>query len=151
MKSQLDEAFKNREDLSRIKTLLSELQRRLEVAMQDLEQKDSLIGQLRNEKDNLRRDCDKYERESESCRSTLESTVREKERLNKELMTGNRKIADCEIEIHRLQDDNLQVRKLLNSFETKVPVLEQALQKHCLLYTSPSPRDLSTSRMPSSA
>ena len=31
LKSQLDEAFKNREDLSRIKTLLSELQRRLEV------------------------------------------------------------------------------------------------------------------------
>ena len=25
------------------------------------------------------------------------------------------------------------------------------LSKHCLLYTSPSPRDLSTSRMPSSA
>ena len=27
----------------------------------------------------------------------------------------------------------------------------QAIYKHCLLYTSPSPRDLSTSRMPSSA
>ena len=29
--------------------------------------------------------------------------------------------------------------------------LEAKLEKHCLLYTSPSPRDLSTSRMPSSA
>ena len=29
--------------------------------------------------------------------------------------------------------------------------LEQILNKDCLLYTSPSPRDLSTSRMPSSA
>ena len=28
---------------------------------------------------------------------------------------------------------------------------EKALIWHCLLYTSPSPRDLSTSRMPSSA
>ena len=28
---------------------------------------------------------------------------------------------------------------------------EQSLDKYCLLYTSPSPRDLSTSRMPSSA
>jgi len=28
---------------------------------------------------------------------------------------------------------------------------EAALYQHCLLYTSPSPRDLSTSRMPSSA
>ena len=30
-------------------------------------------------------------------------------------------------------------------------VKEQALYGGCLLYTSPSPRDLSTSRMPSSA
>ena len=29
--------------------------------------------------------------------------------------------------------------------------MEITLRKHCLLYTSPSPRDLSTSRMPSSA
>ena len=33
-----------------------------------------------------------------------------------------------------------------------VPVsLQLSFIKHCLLYTSPSPRDLSTSRMPSSA
>ena len=31
--------------------------------------------------------------------------------------------------------------------EVKVPIMYRA----CLLYTSPSPRDLSTSRMPSSA
>ena len=30
-------------------------------------------------------------------------------------------------------------------------VIAFALYTHCLLYTSPSPRDLSTSRMPSSA
>ena len=30
-------------------------------------------------------------------------------------------------------------------------LLEETLKKTCLLYTSPSPRDLSTSRMPSSA
>ena len=34
----------------------------------------------------------------------------------------------------------------------KIEELVRALRKHiCLLYTSPSPRDLSTSRMPSSA
>ena len=31
------------------------------------------------------------------------------------------------------------------------PVCEKSLSIYCLLYTSPSPRDLSTSRMPSSA
>ena len=32
-----------------------------------------------------------------------------------------------------------------------VGLYKQYLKSHCLLYTSPSPRDLSTSRMPSSA
>ena len=36
--------------------------------------------------------------------------------------------------------------------ETTVPItLEHMIYHACLLYTSPSPRDLSTSRMPSSA
>ena len=37
----------------------------------------------------------------------------------------------------------------LNGYMTKQDALEVA--RTCLLYTSPSPRDLSTSRMPSSA
>ena len=37
------------------------------------------------------------------------------------------------------------------SFSTLLPREEFLLYKDCLLYTSPSPRDLSTSRMPSSA
>ena len=40
-----------------------------------------------------------------------------------------------------------------NSYEYKVvdQTYKQVKPKSCLLYTSPSPRDLSTSRMPSSA
>ena len=34
---------------------------------------------------------------------------------------------------------------------TAVQTFESELAEYCLLYTSPSPRDLSTSRMPSSA
>ena len=33
----------------------------------------------------------------------------------------------------------------------KIKVVSGGQSRHCLLYTSPSPRDLSTSRMPSSA
>ena len=36
-------------------------------------------------------------------------------------------------------------------YETKEEVINEHHKKDCLLYTSPSPRDLSTSRMPSSA
>ena len=42
----------------------------------------------------------------------------------------------------------------ISPFELKNKLIEMAdesIKKICLLYTSPSPRDLSTSRMPSSA
>ena len=37
------------------------------------------------------------------------------------------------------------------SYECKICTVKRITSKSCLLYTSPSPRDLSTSRMPSSA
>ena len=45
---------------------------------------------------------------------------------------------------------------VLFNYKSKVPVIEKKFYENfkiyiCLLYTSPSPRDLSTSRMPSSA
>ena len=38
-----------------------------------------------------------------------------------------------------------------NQYKFEVKLLSATIFKVCLLYTSPSPRDLSTSRMPSSA
>ena len=38
-----------------------------------------------------------------------------------------------------------------NNYEYSKAVFHYCQQQYCLLYTSPSPRDLSTSRMPSSA
>ena len=48
---------------------------------------------------------------------------------------------------------NVEVRVPLNNGRERVLVqwVEADQDQHCLLYTSPSPRDLSTSRMPSSA
>ena len=43
----------------------------------------------------------------------------------------------------------LELNELVKSIEEKFGVSAAAMA--CLLYTSPSPRDLSTSRMPSSA
>ena len=43
------------------------------------------------------------------------------------------------------------VMDMVKNGSTKDEVLEQTGHPVCLLYTSPSPRDLSTSRMPSSA
>ena len=48
-----------------------------------------------------------------------------------------------------------EVRKALLEADVALPVVRHFMaemkEKACLLYTSPSPRDLSTSRMPSSA
>ena len=46
----------------------------------------------------------------------------------------------------RLFEGNALLRRLV-----RIGVLDESRMKLCLLYTSPSPRDLSTSRMPSSA
>ena len=43
------------------------------------------------------------------------------------------------------------VRSLSQEHGVSISTVQQAYQLLCLLYTSPSPRDLSTSRMPSSA
>ena len=46
----------------------------------------------------------------------------------------------------------VETDKITNEMEADAPgVLHKTLVPDCLLYTSPSPRDLSTSRMPSSA
>ena len=69
---------------------------------------------------------------------------------------------DAELLLDRLVDLNLQLERIIHShahldhFLASGKVKEAtganlALHKDCLLYTSPSPRDLSTSRMPSSA
>ena len=54
-----------------------------------------------------------------------------------------------------LQDSNHNLRReiirSLASFDLTAEQIAQLLTTPCLLYTSPSPRDLSTSRMPSSA
>ena len=49
----------------------------------------------------------------------------------------------------RIKSDNKII--LLKRGKSKSNVNEQVRSSACLLYTSPSPRDLSTSRMPSSA
>ena len=43
------------------------------------------------------------------------------------------------------------VKKFASTKHKGLPMKKEILGKLCLLYTSPSPRDLSTSRMPSSA
>ena len=67
-------------------------------------------------------------------------------------------------ETKRLQAENAELNSKLDTMQDRMIVLEKIVTdrgytltdeiealRDCLLYTSPSPRDLSTSRMPSSA
>ena len=47
--------------------------------------------------------------------------------------------------------DSITLPKTEFSMKADLPKKEPDILNNCLLYTSPSPRDLSTSRMPSSA
>ena len=49
----------------------------------------------------------------------------------------------------RIRDKNPRILETYEEGVDSYPQFEEL--QHCLLYTSPSPRDLSTSRMPSSA
>jgi len=47
-------------------------------------------------------------------------------------------------------NDTILIKRLFN-LDDSVNIIDSTLYKHCLLYTSPSPRDATLSRMPSSA
>ena len=86
-------------------------------------------------------------KKSINARNRMDKRIAEKEGMLKNIekvptMTMNFQ-ADYHREILQLNDLSLQLK---NSRE-----LFKSLTLSCLLYTSPSPRDLSTSRMPSSA
>ena len=56
-----------------------------------------------------------------------------------------------EVEQLIVQPDAMSDMKEYTKLNQEYRALEKIVVKACLLYTSPSPRDLSTSRMPSSA
>eukprot|EP00831_Metopus_contortus_P038287 TRINITY_DN30117_c0_g1_i1.p1 TRINITY_DN30117_c0_g1~~TRINITY_DN30117_c0_g1_i1.p1 ORF type:complete len:120 (-),score=27.32 TRINITY_DN30117_c0_g1_i1:51-410(-) len=53
--------------------------------------------------------------------------------------------------IHDIHSDNKEEGQLGKALQSKEYLDKWGVYYSCLLYTSPSPRDLSTSRMPSSA
>ena len=66
-------------------------------------------------------------------------------------------LPDDSITNAELADDAVQAAQLADDAVVQAAIADEAVDEarlqisNCLLYTSPSPRDLSTSRMPSSA
>ena len=75
----------------------------------------------------------------------IESIERERERLNKVL---SNMLVDYSKTYYKLRE----LEKLIDVLSRNYQLIDNIVEcSSCLLYTSPSPRDLSTSRMPSSA
>ena len=56
--------------------------------------------------------------------------------------------------VKRLEDPSIELEDALAVYESGIKIAQaaqKALEQACLLYTSPSPRDMRRSRMPSSA
>ena len=65
---------------------------------------------------------------------------------------GEKIIKSIRMAINKINDDRIEIiPKDTKSNPIDALKVSKELYKDCLLYTSPSPRDLSTSRMPSSA
>ena len=75
------------------------------------------------------------------------NTDKREKNLNLILDSNSYKLAQEDLNLLR-SDEMRGVRMLLEITKPELVLEEQNI---CLLYTSPSPRDLSTSRMPSSA
>ena len=95
-------------------------------------------------------------------------TEKEREGLRQKLLVASKMEEDYDKFSHSMEDIDAQIREaemdkqaesralMLPAEARRLKLLRQcrslyALAQDCLLYTSPSPRDLSTSRMPSSA
>ena len=82
----------------------------------------------------------------------IEQAIEDAQRQHQELsqqaaaVIGNQR--QLEMQLNRRL---AEVEKLQGNARQALELADQARAKGCLLYTSPSPRDLSTSRMPSSA
>ena len=80
-------------------------------------------------------------------------TLNSKEKLNKSKMRVGRGIGSGKGKTsgRGVKGQKSRSGVAIKAFEGGQMPLYRRLPKSCLLYTSPSPRDLSTSRMPSSA
>ena len=111
---------------------------------------DQVEKNLEQEISNFLVSISKIRAEIESLQTTLESKRESsKVKLNAKVLNQSeleKSISDLKKENEKISSENIILQREILSNGVKIDDLFP-----CLLYTSPSPRDLSTSRMPSSA
>ena len=83
------------------------------------------------------------------CRNRISKIIRKREVQEAYEEHAKEELPSSVNDDARMEDKKAHIQEALNKLKPKEK--EIIVYKYCLLYTSPSPRDLSTSRMPSSA
>ena len=121
-------------------------------ALYDLQLIDSRIDEIVSLRGELPLEVEDLENEIKDLK-TKSDKIKEIVEENKKGILEQKQIIENAKELHKKYEEKL--KNVRNNREYNSIVKEQEYQdlesQLCLLYTSPSPRDLSTSRMPSSA
>ena len=159
-----------RDSSSPIKERLLVIEEALKESNNDLIIKNNRLSKLNYNRSQIIEDCASFNKEIEVNQDSLKAVSQRiedcKSRLNK-LDTANNLLVNeldnlkNKLEPYRDKFDQLQTIQKANyeknqkssliAFNNDFNNLDKKLELLCLLYTSPSPRDLTTSRMPSSA
>ena len=86
--------------------------------------------------------------EARNVKSQLEEAKEEKEKLADEAKRRKDEANEVKAQLEHARSEQ---KKLANEIKQKEAEMADSLKNNCLLYTSPSPRDVEESRMPSSA
>ena len=99
---------------------------------------------------NLQKEVDGSEKQLMEEREKVKDLLTENRRISQE-RKGDKELSKIMLQLQ--MDVTARREALIKDLKEQVSARDQALLNagSCLLYTSPSPRDLSTSRMPSSA
>ena len=158
-------------EISDLKVQIEALNREIRDGIVDVESKETLLSNLRREKDDMEVQLAKANTKIPYLEDELDKTKellsRETARLGSVITVAEEIDEENKAAVAELsaRDDwyvqHMQLfEDLSEAIEVRHDMIDRAIaaskeiqSKHetCLLYTSPSPRDLSTSRMPSSA
>eukprot|EP00831_Metopus_contortus_P067641 TRINITY_DN60378_c0_g1_i1.p1 TRINITY_DN60378_c0_g1~~TRINITY_DN60378_c0_g1_i1.p1 ORF type:complete len:303 (-),score=39.46 TRINITY_DN60378_c0_g1_i1:36-944(-) len=160
--------------LNSLNSGLMEIKKKFEQLQDECRKKD-LDAARRNEKTTKKEETSKLEeltyrlgqeiewktKQLSEYQALLDTTTKRNEEYKQEIRKRSHRMRDLKKERDRLKIELLQLKQSLRNKVNQKDEIIQKLKEElhflkerngaCLLYTSPSPRDLSTSRMPSSA
>ena len=77
----------------------------------------------------MKRDTERITRDFDNLKSALDAATKEKDRYSKESLIAHRKISDFEMLVQRVQEENMLLKKDLNSSHNKMNSLQKVVDR----------------------